>query len=429
MSARDFSDSIKLAVIKNNLEKNNGNILCEICGKKVLSISECHFDHIYPYAKGGKSSVTNCQILCNDCNLRKNDKYMEDYLLDKKAKDFLFGGSISNNIEENVTISVNDNFEIKGKNITKEEFDKSIQNFIDKKGDIHKVDFTREYNHLPSIHYVRVFYGDLNTLKKSFGIIDMSMNWNRKTIIFALNEYVEKNGNIFQSDLVKKNGLPSLPCILSYYPEYKNFTDIKTNLLNLNGVNSWDKDSIIIASKEFLKTHDSITQKDLKAINNLPTLKVITRNFGNMSNYQKEIGSKIYLKNEFISKEEIKEELKKYFNNKEKVIESQDAFFKKFKYSPSTIFKRYGGFEKFVKEEGIKVLKTKKAKYSKREVDDAISDWIKNGKEIPNSKDLSKFGLPSMSVIMKYYENWKEPFYIYKKMFEEMNRSKEYKEK
>ena len=424
MSARDFSDSIKLVVIKNNLEKNNGNILCEICGKKISSISECHFDHIYPYAKGGKSSVSNCQILCNDCNLKKNDKYMEDYLLDKKAKDFLFGETLSNNdVDVKTTfITETENNYVKGKNITKEEFDKCIQGFIDKKGDIHKVDFTREYNHLPSIHYVRTFYGDLNNLKKSFGIVDMSLNWNRETIISALNEYVEKNGNILQSDLIKKNGLPSLPCILSYYPEYKNFTDVKTNLLNLDGVRSWDKESIIDASKEFLKTHDSITQKDLKAINNLPTLKVITRNFGNMSNYQKEIGTKVFFKNEFISKDEIKEELEIYFKNKERVIESQEVFFKDFKYSPSTIFKRYGGFEKFVKEENIKVLKTKKARYSKREVDDAISNWIKDGKDIPNSKDLSKLGLPSMSVIMKYYENWKEPFFIYKKMLEEINR-------
>lgn len=424
MSARDFSDSIKLVVIKNNLEKNNGNILCEICGKKVSSISECHFDHIYPYAKGGKSSVSNCQILCNDCNLRKNDKYIEDYLLDKKAKDFLFGEKVSNNNDkEETTITTEfENITINSKNITKEEFDKCIQSFIDKKGDIHKVDFTREYNHLPSIHYVRTFYGDLNTLKKSFGIVDMSLNWNRETIISALNEYIEKNGDIIQSDLIKKNGLPSLPCILSYYPEYKNFTDIKTNLLHLEGIKSWDKANILEASKEFLKTHDSITQKDLKAINNLPTLKVITRHFGNMSNYQKEIGTKVYMKNEFISKEEIKEELEKYFNNKERVIESQEVFFKDFKYSPSTIFKRYGGFEKFVKEERIKVIRTKKARYSKREVDDAISDWVKGGKDIPNSKDLSKLGLPSMSVIMKYYENWKEPFFIYKKMIDEINR-------
>ena len=424
MSTREFSDSVKLAVLRGNLEKNNGNICCEICGKKLTSISECHFDHIYPYAKGGKSSVSNCQILCNDCNLRKNDKFMEDYLLDKKAKDFLYGDSILDSDVENKKTNVQDSEKsvIRGKSITKEEFDECIRNFIDKKGDIHKVDFTREYNHLPSIHYVREFYGDLNSLKKSFGIIDMSMNWNRETIIVALNDYIKRYGDIFQKDLVKKNGLPSLPCILSYYPEYNGFTDIKVNLLNLKGVKSWDKESIIKAGKEFLETHDDLTQKDLKASNNLPTLKVITRNFGNMGNFQKEIGSKVYIKNEYISREEIRNELEKYFAGKERIIKSQGTFFKDFKYSPSTIFKRYGGFEKFVKEENIKVLKIKKAKYSKREVDDAISSWIKAGNRIPNSKDLSKFGLPSISVIMKYYENWKEPFYIYQKMFDEINR-------
>ena len=72
---RDFSDSIKLEVIKDNLRRYEGSICCEICHVKLISIEECHFDHIYPYAKGGKSSVSNCQILCNDCNLRKNDKY------------------------------------------------------------------------------------------------------------------------------------------------------------------------------------------------------------------------------------------------------------------------------------------------------------------------------------------------------------------
>ena len=78
MGNRDFSDTAKLETIKNNLEKNNGEIRCEICGKKLTSISEGHFDHIFPYAKGGKSSVENCQILCIDCNLKKNDKlYVE----------------------------------------------------------------------------------------------------------------------------------------------------------------------------------------------------------------------------------------------------------------------------------------------------------------------------------------------------------------
>ena len=41
---------------------------------------------------------------------------------------------------------------------------------------------------------------------------------------------------------------------------------------------------------------------------------------------------------------------------------------------------------------------------------------------IPQIKELAKLGLPSRDVILKYYENWKEPFYIYKKLYEELNR-------
>ena len=74
MSNRDFSDSIKLEVIKANLEKYNGKICCEVCGTQLSSIKDCHFDHIHPFAKGGKSTLENCQLLCADCNLKKNDK-------------------------------------------------------------------------------------------------------------------------------------------------------------------------------------------------------------------------------------------------------------------------------------------------------------------------------------------------------------------
>ena len=43
---REFSDSIKLEVIKDNLRKNDGIICCEICKKKLASIEECHFDQL-----------------------------------------------------------------------------------------------------------------------------------------------------------------------------------------------------------------------------------------------------------------------------------------------------------------------------------------------------------------------------------------------
>lgn len=49
MSTRDFSDSVKLEVIKANLEKNDGKICCEACGTSLSSIRDCHFDHIHPY--------------------------------------------------------------------------------------------------------------------------------------------------------------------------------------------------------------------------------------------------------------------------------------------------------------------------------------------------------------------------------------------
>lgn len=95
MNNRDFSDSIKLEVIKTNLEKNGGKICCEVCGNALSSIKESHFDHIYPYAKGGKSTLENCQLLCAECNLKKNDKELKDFILEEKAKSFLNGFSLS----------------------------------------------------------------------------------------------------------------------------------------------------------------------------------------------------------------------------------------------------------------------------------------------------------------------------------------------
>ena len=62
----------------------------------------------------------------------------------------------------------------------------------------------------------------------------------------------------------------------------------------------------------------------------------------------------------------------------------------------------------------------KKAKYTKQEVDDAVSKWVKAGKEIPLAKDLSRCGLPSMSVILKYYEDWREPFVLYRKLYDKL---------
>ncbi len=421
MNIRDFSDSIKLEVIKANLDKNGGKICCEICGNALSSINECHFDHIYPYAKGGKSTLENCQLLCAECNLKKNDKELKDFILEEKAKSFLNGFSLSE-VEQTVVKDVDAEFSEPSVGMTKELFDTMVAAFIKKKGSINKVDFGREYNKLPSIHYVVQYYGGLNNLKKTFGIEDLSYSWNRETIKGALISFVAQNGDLAQKDMKKANKLPSIPCVLAHFPELKNFTDIKRELCGLSVPISWTRETAIEYGKRFASKHGKLTQKDLKAENQLPTSKVIYRFFDSLATYQEAVGAIVTEANEFISKEEITQAVNEYFAGKERIIESQKVFYETFEISPSTILKRYGTFATFCEEQGIKVLVSKKAKYSKREVDDIISKWIKDGNEIPPSKDFAKLGLPSRDVILRYYEDWKEPFYIYKKLYEELSR-------
>ena len=430
MVSREFSDSIKLEVIKSNLSKNGGNILCEACGKKMSSIEECHFDHIFPFAKGGKSTVDNCQILCSSCNLKKNDKLLHDFMIEEKARAFLSGMSIEdNNVDINnidskeaiVSISQDDNNQNK---MSKETFDKAIRSFIEKNGTIQKIDFAREYNNLPSFGYVKKYYGGLLELKEAFGIRDQSFYWDRESIKHALVSFVEKNGTLTQKDLRKSNGLPSIPCILRNYPEYETLTDIQRELLGLDVITFWNKESAIDAGKEFMKTHNSIHQKDFKAQNNLPNYSVIIRLFGTLNAYQKVIGAPISTKNEFISKAEIHQKVEKFFEDKNRIIENQVTFEKDFSVKLDIIRKRYGSFDAFCEEEGITLSKKKIFKYSKREVDDAISNWILQGNDIPRVHDLTKVGLPSQAVIMRFYKDWREPFVMYQKLHEEVNRVK-----
>lgn len=132
MGNRDFSDTVKLEVIKANLEKHNGKICCEVCGSNLSSIRECHFDHIYPFAKGGKSNFENCQLLCVDCNLKKNDKELKDFVLEEKARTFLNGGTLVD-FEQSPANDTHNISQEPHKGMTKELFDEAIAVFIQKK--------------------------------------------------------------------------------------------------------------------------------------------------------------------------------------------------------------------------------------------------------------------------------------------------------
>ena len=83
----------------------------------------------------------------------------------REAKQFLNGEQWSSVQQATVEDTpIDSNVEM-----TKEIFDTVISAFIQKKGNIYKVDFGREYNKLPSFRYVRQYYGDLSSLKKAFG--------------------------------------------------------------------------------------------------------------------------------------------------------------------------------------------------------------------------------------------------------------------
>lgn len=411
MNDRLFSDSVQYQAVLLNLEKNNGQLKCALCGKNLSSKAECHFDHILAYAKGGKSTFENCQILCTECNLSKSDKELHDYILEEKAKRFMSGESIGNDshptTQPSPTIA-----EI----MTKEKFDAIVGDFIAKHGDIKKIDFTRDKNGLPSVIYVRKYYNSLNELKLAFGL-KVDTAWNRENIWERLVEYSKANPDFKQNDLKKSNELPSLPCILAYYPEYKNFTDIRKALgLELN-YEIWTKERIIEACNRFLTTNKKITQKDLKKENGLPTTKVIHNFFGTMQNFQKEIGSEVSKSLEFISKEDIISATNEIIKQKGSTFDSRADFYEVFPYSESVLFRRFGSFEAFSKETNIVILNTKKAKFTKQEVDDRILAYLKAGNAIPSSqKQLTSLGLPSSATILRFYDDWKEPFVLFSKM-------------
>jgi hypothetical protein len=61
------------------LEKaNNGQVICRICHKPIETFSDCSADHIVPYSKGGKTTLSNMQLAHKSCNSKKRDKIKSD---------------------------------------------------------------------------------------------------------------------------------------------------------------------------------------------------------------------------------------------------------------------------------------------------------------------------------------------------------------
>lgn len=54
--------------------KERDRYTCQICGKVMYDEVGLHIDHIHPVSKGGKTVVSNLQVLCSKCNGRKSNR-------------------------------------------------------------------------------------------------------------------------------------------------------------------------------------------------------------------------------------------------------------------------------------------------------------------------------------------------------------------
>ncbi|HVO32713.1 MAG TPA: HNH endonuclease [Elusimicrobiota bacterium] len=67
--SRAISEKIRLQVLK------CGNYKCQKCGRSPATHAGIflHIDHKIPFSKGGSNDLENLQVLCNKCNLGKNN--------------------------------------------------------------------------------------------------------------------------------------------------------------------------------------------------------------------------------------------------------------------------------------------------------------------------------------------------------------------
>lgn len=416
MKERLFPLAIQDKAVFLNLEKNGGQLKCEICKRNIVARADCHFDHIIPFSKGGKSVLSNCQILCTRCNLEKSNKEEHDFVLKVKTRRFLSGdGTLGDYSEVEKQQSAKSNSKL-----SKEEVEIIIRTFVTKNGIIRKIDFSRERNGLPSFSLVVKYWGSIKQMQKELGFPAGVPEWNRESIKLTVEKFIAIKGNIVQIDFKSRNGLPSLPCILKYYPELHNFSEIKEYFGLKRSFQNWTYESVVQAGENFIsRTNRKLTQNDLRSKNNLPDLKVIQRLFGSLQEYQKIIGAVETKRNELISLDEINAAVIEYFGKKERVVYNRKDFFRNFRYSQSTITKNFETVDNFFEKYGITESNPKKFRYSKSEIDKIVIEFIKAGNEIPTaSKELTKLGLPSSSTIMRYYDSWKEPFIHFQKMYE-----------
>lgn len=72
---RKISDTTRYAVLE------RAGFKCQCCGTKPLKDNDVvlHIDHIIPHSLGGNDDVNNLQVLCDKCNLSKQNRFVVNH--------------------------------------------------------------------------------------------------------------------------------------------------------------------------------------------------------------------------------------------------------------------------------------------------------------------------------------------------------------
>lgn len=75
---RKISDATRYAILE------RAGFKCQCCGSKPLKDNDVvlHIDHIIPHSLGGSDSVDNLQVLCDKCNLSKQNRFIINHNID-----------------------------------------------------------------------------------------------------------------------------------------------------------------------------------------------------------------------------------------------------------------------------------------------------------------------------------------------------------
>lgn len=432
---RNFSDTAKKNAILRNLQSNAGEFRCENCNLLLdPSKEQFHFDHIEPYARGGRSILSNCQVLCEKCNLAKNARELEAFQFEQKAMHLL--ELASKGPSDNFKKAPKKVYSMKTKpknfqaNVVREEQVLSreeiargaveqILAFVGEHGSIKKSDLNRRGNRLPTITYVKKKWGGIIPMKEALGIQSGLQKWSRVGVEQTLRKWVKKHGDLRQIDLTQKNRLPSLPCILKHLPELRSFNEIK-DFIGLERVNiEWNKDKALIAGRHFVKNNGPcLGQRHLNRSNGLPTAKTVNRLFGSLENFQKKIGVSFYDRNKRKTIDDVEAGIKALFLKKKRVVKNKTDFYNKFRFSPGVISRLYGSTDLFFQKYSIIELEPKRASFLKTNIDELIIVFVKKyGRDIPKPKELKKYGLPSKDSIEKFYQTYRQPFIYFYQLY------------